>query len=65
MSSKACGTMTRETKPASSYKRDHISMGKGYLALEGEGWRRKVNILIKFNTLLLISLCQTYLVEYL
>ena len=40
-------------------------MGKGYLAWEGEGWREKVNILIKSNTLLLISLCQTYLVEYL
>lgn len=50
---------------ANYYNTDQISMRKGHLAWEGGGWKGEVNILIKSNTLLLISPCQTYLVEYL
>lgn len=52
-------------REANYYNIDQISMRKGHLAWEGGGWKGEVNILIKSNTLLLISPCQTYLAEYL
>lgn len=42
-------TLWQETRPANNHNKDQASLGKSHLPWEMEGWKGKVNILIKFN----------------